>query len=508
MSYKNYNWEVVATDYNSSLFRNYLWTESFYYYTELNNTGRPALGVVSRNDDIEYITDIASWTRVHEELKKQALTDDNFIDTMIIKSHQEGEKFNSWTEEAILNTDLSQKSGLELYELLEKFVKWQAKMYALGTVLPLLDFQNFSYVENFLNNYLKKKLNPEEFKDYYTVFTEPPANSFAQDQEEDLLNIIAKYWEVDNWQSDLKSKDIGEIKKLYPDFYNDLVKHTYKHCWVYYVYNGPESTVEDFLNFARDYLIKLEHPDKLLKEISNKRQEVINKKEEFVKKYKPSDVEKKMLDLAGKFVWGKPRRKDYQSKSYYHVKKLQLEIAKRLNLSLTQLRSAPFDMIKNALVDNKEVDTKIINTIKKFHIVLPNDDGSLSILYGKEAEEFNEHIKRVSVDNYNSIKEINGSVAYKGKVKGIVKIVNTVSDMSKMKYGDILISTQTSPSIISAMKKASAFVTDEGGLTCHAAIVSREMCTPCVVGTKIATQIFKDGDRVEVDANNGLVRKI
>ena len=57
-------------------------------------------------------------------------------------------------------------------------------------------------------------------------------------------------------------------------------------------------------------------------------------------------------------------------------------------------------------------------------------------------------------------------------------------------------------------EKAGAIVTDEGGLTSHAAIVSRELKIPCIVGTKIATKILKDGDIVEVDAENGIVRKI
>ena len=66
----------------------------------------------------------------------------------------------------------------------------------------------------------------------------------------------------------------------------------------------------------------------------------------------------------------------------------------------------------------------------------------------------------------------------------------------------------TFPSFIAAMEKAAAFVTDEGGILCHAAIVSREMNKPCVIATKIATKIFKDGDLVEVDADKGVVRKV
>ncbi len=64
----------------------------------------------------------------------------------------------------------------------------------------------------------------------------------------------------------------------------------------------------------------------------------------------------------------------------------------------------------------------------------------------------------------------------------------------------------TTPEMVPVMKRAAAFVTDEGGITCHAAIVSREMKKPCIIGTKIATKVLKDGDLVEVDANRGIVR--
>jgi pyruvate,water dikinase len=64
----------------------------------------------------------------------------------------------------------------------------------------------------------------------------------------------------------------------------------------------------------------------------------------------------------------------------------------------------------------------------------------------------------------------------------------------------------TRPEFVPLMKKAIAIVTDEGGITCHAAIVSRELKKPCIIGTKVATQVLKDGDMVEVDANSGIVR--
>lgn len=102
--------------------------------------------------------------------------------------------------------------------------------------------------------------------------------------------------------------------------------------------------------------------------------------------------------------------------------------------------------------------------------------------------------------------ELRGQIAQKGKVRGKVKLVSSVKHLEKVNEGDILVASMTVPKYLPAMKKASAFITDEGGITCHAAIIAREMNKPCIIGTKIATQILKDGDEVEVDADRGIVR--
>ena len=77
-----------------------------------------------------------------------------------------------------------------------------------------------------------------------------------------------------------------------------------------------------------------------------------------------------------------------------------------------------------------------------------------------------------------------------------------------MKKGEILVSSMTHPDYSIGFQKAKAIITDEGGVSSHAAIVAREMKIPCIIGTKIATRALKDGDRVEVDANKGVIRKI
>lgn len=104
------------------------------------------------------------------------------------------------------------------------------------------------------------------------------------------------------------------------------------------------------------------------------------------------------------------------------------------------------------------------------------------------------------------IKEIKGRIAFPGKVRGKVCKIFLAKELGKMKKGDVLVSPTTLPDLMPAIKKASAIVADEGGLLSHAAIVSRELKTPCIIGTKIATKVLKDGDEVEVDADKGIVR--
>jgi pyruvate,water dikinase len=116
---------------------------------------------------------------------------------------------------------------------------------------------------------------------------------------------------------------------------------------------------------------------------------------------------------------------------------------------------------------------------------------------------------RAAVENkVGKTQEIRGNVAYPGKVRGPVRVVLTGKDIGKVKRGDILVAVMTFPHFVPAMEKAAAFVTDEGGILCHAAIVSREMKKPCVIGTKIATKVLRDGQLVEVDATKGVIKVV
>jgi pyruvate,water dikinase len=143
-----------------------------------------------------------------------------------------------------------------------------------------------------------------------------------------------------------------------------------------------------------------------------------------------------------------------------------------------------------------------------FLFLVENEEEKLFI--GNEAISLKEKLVPSEISD---TLEIKGFVACKGMVRGKVFMIdwnnkNLTEAMRNMAEGAILIAGQTRPQLMPVIKKAAAIVTDEGGIMCHAAIVSRELNIPCIIGTKIATQVLKDGDLVEVDANEGIVRII
>ena len=121
-------------------------------------------------------------------------------------------------------------------------------------------------------------------------------------------------------------------------------------------------------------------------------------------------------------------------------------------------------------------------------------------------EEYKKLIKMIIDQSARSL--LKGMVAYKGRATGKVRIVLDPSQIEDFNEGDILVAGMTRPEYLSLMKKSGAFITDAGGLLSHAAIVARELKKPCIVGTEVATKVLKNGDLVEVDAEQGIVKVI
>lgn len=178
------------------------------------------------------------------------------------------------------------------------------------------------------------------------------------------------------------------------------------------------------------------------------------------------------------------------------------EISKRTGIKIKDLHNFHYKEILR-LLEGKKVKIK-----NRTNYVMGRFNNWKEIL-GKSALKIIEKLEKSISPKITELKgQIGNSGYYKGKVKIIPFDVKT--DLNKkieeMDKGDVLVSGSTGPEMIRACYKAGAIITEEGGICSHAAIVSRELGIPCVIGTKIATKILKDGDLVEVDARKGIVK--
>jgi phosphohistidine swiveling domain-containing protein len=221
-------------------------------------------------------------------------------------------------------------------------------------------------------------------------------------------------------------------------------------------------------------------------EVERKRLKSSNDTEkDFIHPHIPKKL-KDLVDVARELVYFRTLRTDILYELMYFSRPILFEVAQKYDLTFEELQDySVFDLINGKLEKYEFGKFSAISFGKDFALI---------------------HGDLIKDKKLDKVTEIKGIVAFKGKIRGKVKIAITAYEADKIKEGDILVAPTTAPSFIMAMKKASAFVTDEGGITSHAAITSREMKKPCIIGTKIATRVLEDGDKIEVNADKGIVK--
>ncbi|MFH1111667.1 MAG: PEP-utilizing enzyme [Patescibacteria group bacterium] len=281
----------------------------------------------------------------------------------------------------------------------------------------------------------------------------------------------------------------------------DIHKHTknfywYKNTWAY-VYELDEKYFFQ--------LIKSEIKDlpKLIKEAKQIKKHLSAIKAARVRLMKIKKIPKGLRNIF--YLFSKMADwRDYRKETSVCMANHYLyQILKRLAV----VNKLPLELVSFATpaeITGWKLSSTLVNELRKRQkgaIYLCSAKKQCQWIYSRKAYDlFNLLNKRMRTD------VIKGYVAQKGVIKGRVKIIETASDFSKMRKGNILVAQMTRPEYVPVIKLARAIVTDEGGLTCHAAIISREMKIPCVIGTQTATSVLKDGDIVEVNANKGIVR--
>ena len=328
---------------------------------------------------------------------------------------------------------------------------------------------------------IDKNLTESDFAKIFAVASAPTKQSFYGVSEINLLKIILN-----------KSKQT-------------LKEHQQKYFWLNNNYiRDRVLTVDDFKKevkawktSGKDLAVELRR----LKETPIKNKKI---KERLFKKYKLSQFLYTLLKISDDFTWWQDERKKATYLNIHAGCQILAAIAKLTGYMLDELKYAsPCEIagiIKKKFPKRRELRERMNGSA----CVATRDE--IIFATGKKVARIRQIMfgrkKFVEIDDFR------GLTASPGKATGRVKVIKSSTEIGKVKVGDILEAVMTRPDYVVAMKKAAAIVTNEGGITSHAAIISRELGIPCIIGTKIATEVLRDGDLVEVNANHGVVRML
>ncbi len=328
-----------------------------------------------------------------------------------------------------------------------------------------------------------KKILKIESKDL-DIITLPKKQTFTTQMERKILEISLK-----------KTVTKKNLKNLFDKYY-----------WIPFGYDGP--TIWDETTFK-------EHIDKYKKNIKTTKakldkmikmeEELRQKSKKILKKLKLNNKEKKLIHILQTITIWTDERKMLEFQLFFWYHQILKEFEKRYNFPILNLKYLFIDEIKKL---NKKTNTlkKITKQRIKQEFMTISTDGNIRIATNQEMQKIKKIIKK-----HIKKGDLRGNVACRGpKTKYIarVKVLNSSKECKKIKEGEILVATMTTPDYVPAMNRALGFITDEGGITCHAAIVSRELGKPCIIGTKTASQILKDGDLIEINTNTGIIKII
>ncbi len=406
---------------------------------------------------------------------------------------------NRFTESAIKNLKLQKKDPEHINKIMKECEKRSKILTKFYEKLEQSNIQNINIKD--VQKAMQKldNLNYNYWcKAYFCDLYDPDGEEMLKKElEEENMKLSEKDINTlmkSNWRNYVQKERIALLNIAKQENKKEAIKeHAKKY---FYINNSWESTTILDEKYFYKKINEIEDIDEELKTLS------INLDDEQKKLQKKHSISKELMNTFYYYrqlciLRDKRKKHTLLSNHYYDM------LFKRLS----ELLDIPFDDMRIIAVEEvvKDVDPihikKLISQRQNLLLDVYTDKKKTLLSGGKGAGLFN-----LLQKSYGHTGTLRGKSACKGKVKGIARIIIGETHFSKFNEGEILVAPMTRPEFVPLMKKASAIITDEGGLTCHAAIISRELGIPCIVGTKTATTKLKDSMFVEVDATTGIIK--
>jgi len=418
-------------------------------------------------------------------LRLKVRKDRNYLDFLLKKDEEIVKNVLSFYKE-LDGMDISKMPDNQLYELYRKTDDKYGSILSVSHIVETFTLTTEDNIRRLVEKHFK-----ENSREMLVILTAPLWHSFMSVEHNDLYKI----------SRDIKKLNLRNIGKealaRYPAVYKKIESHQKRYFWKNNGYASAKIlTVDDFIKEINEILKKDIDIDKKIKEFEGLRNNKKNK-EAILNKIDDQEL-KELISINDVIFRLHDHRKELMTMSMHYIDMFLKEVGRRKNIPLNLMRYIKAEEISEVSSLKDELKER-----RKRSVFITIPEGTY-VYTGKEADEYISELNAQRRIEETSV--IKGNCASKGIAVGIVKVCRGEEEISKMKEGNILVACMTQPEFGPAMKKAKAIITDEGGLTCHAAIVSRELGIPCIIGTRIATKVLKDGMKVEVDADKGIVK--
>jgi phosphohistidine swiveling domain-containing protein len=403
-----------------------------------------------------------------------------------------------------LEKQLNDVSKEEVIKLIPRMLDLE---YRLVSYVRCSQPQLTDALQNRLYEILRESVKEKEkIESIFNKLTLPEDKSFFTEEEIAWLDIIIESKnkvtnkDIDYITQDFLSENYGEIWRLLQD-------HFKKYEILPASDRTPAWDTTHFIELLRTNLkTDIDYGDKR-RHIVEQYESAVDVKFQIAQKY---DLPEEALILGrriAKVGFYRFKASFYWRWMGYYMVLLCNKNAKDLGITYEEISRATKEELIELLKGNWVVEKEELARRAEAELYL-HFEGKDYIWWGREAIEKKDEI--LTAIDYEQMTELKGEVGNPGKVTGKAFVFHWSDDVSKkvqeMPKGAILVAPQTHPTYMPAIRLAAALACDEGGVTGHAAIVSRELNKPCVIGLHIGTKAIKTGDEIEIDADNGIVR--
>lgn len=404
--------------------------------------------------------------------------------------------------------ELSKLSNEELNKEFRDFNAALSRFWNITLVVePYAPFLDHVYYPKFK----KEVADGQVAYDAFVALSMPTMLSFVSQERRDLLRLILRFLKSSVERKKLLAMSdadyLAYLSQNNPSFLVSLEQHAHGYFWVQNSYGSWRVlSIHDFLGFIRD-IVKAQQLSDLERELRTLTNQAAAGKEQkaLEKKLGLSDKTRKELAFIRHIVWIKDERKKHVLKMLHVMYTFLSEYSKRTNIPVHTLGFSKVEEMPRIL-DNALPPEKLEERMNGLFNI-SQSGGKSSFIVGNDVILIRDRLFRPHGERDESI---HGTIACKGVASTVHGTVRVILDPRGQDIGpdDILVTSMTRPEFVPLMRKAKAIITDEGGITCHAAIVSREMNKPCIIGTRSATKLLQNGEHVEMRMNHGIIRTV